>query len=150
MPPLSVMFKTVSTDCNLDCSYCYYRESAEGTRVRRRIERAMLERFVPQYMEYVAESRQASFAWQGGEPSLAGLEFFEWMVALQAAHARPGATISNALQTNGALLDDAWGAFLKRYNFLVGISLDGPEALHDIERRDRGGHGSFRRVIAGI
>jgi uncharacterized protein len=150
MPPLSILFKTVSTDCNLDCSYCYYRESLEGTRVRRRIDRDMLEALMPQYMEYVADLGQASFAWQGGEPTLAGLEFFEWAVELQKKHARRGTVISNALQTNGVLLDDEWAKFLKRNRFLVGISLDGPEDVHDTERKDRGGHGSFRRVMAGL
>lgn len=150
MPPLSVMFKTVSTDCNLDCAYCYYRESLEGTRVRRRIDTRLLEAFIPQYMAYVADSGAASFAWQGGEPTLAGLSFFERVVALQANHARPGTTIANALQTNGLLLDDEWGAFLKRYNFLVGISLDGPEEIHNQQRRARSGRGSFDLVMRGV
>ncbi|TAK20507.1 MAG: anaerobic sulfatase maturase [Chloroflexota bacterium] len=144
------MFKTVSTDCNLDCAYCYYRESLEGTRVRRRIDPRLLETFIPQYMAYVADARAASFAWQGGEPTLAGLPFFERVVALQAHHARPGTTIANALQTNGLLLDDEWGAFLKRYNFLVGISLDGPQPIHDQQRRAKSGRGSFDLVMRGI
>lgn len=144
------MFKTVSTDCNLDCAYCYYRESLEGTRVRRRIEPKLLETFIPQYMAYVADSGVASFAWQGGEPTLAGLPFFDRVVALQARHARPGTTITNALQTNGLLLDDEWGAFLKRYNFLVGISLDGPQPIHDAQRRAKSGRGSFDLVMRGI
>jgi uncharacterized protein len=150
MPPLSIMFKTVSTDCNLDCSYCYYQESLEGTRLRRRIDRRMLETLIPQYMDYVADARHASLAWQGGEPTLAGLDFFRWMVALEAEHARPGTVIDNALQTNATLIDDAWSSFLAEYRFLVGVSLDGPEQIHDAERRDRGGHGSFRRVMSGI
>ena len=150
MPPLSVMFKTVSTDCNLDCAYCYYRESLEGTRVRRRIEPRLLETFIPQYMAYVADAGVASFAWQGGEPTLAGLPFFERVVALQAAHARPGTTISNALQTNGLLLDDAWGAFLKTYGFLVGVSIDGPQPIHDAQRKAKSGSGSFDLVMRGV
>jgi uncharacterized protein len=150
MPPLSVLFKTVSTDCNLDCSYCYYRESLEGTRVRRRMEDPVLAAFMRQYMEYVADVRVASFAWQGGEPTLAGIEFFERVVALEAGSAPAGTTIANALQTNAVLLDDRWGEFLRQYSFLVGVSLDGPEEVHDSLRRDQGGHGSFRRVMAGI
>ncbi len=150
MPALSVMFKTVSTDCNLDCTYCYYRESLEGTRVRRRLDLGLLERFIPIYMAYVADVKVASMSWQGGEPTLAGLSFFERVVALQATHAAPGTLISNALQTNAVLLDDAWGAFLKGYNWLVGVSLDGPEEIHDALRTDRGGQGSFARVMRGI
>src|SRR5438132_12323292 len=141
------MFKTVSSDCHLDCSYCYFRETLYGGRghgsPRQRISEAMLEKFIPEYMEYVADSPVASIAWQGGEPTLAGLPFFERVVALQAAPARPPMTISNALQTNGILLNDDWGAFLRRYNFLVGVSLDGPPEIHDQQRRARSGRGSF-------
>jgi len=144
------MFKTVSTDCNLDCSYCYYRESIEGMRVRRRIEPAMLERFVPAYMDYVADTGSASFAWQGGEPLLAGLDFFRNAVALQLRHAHRGTSISNALQTNATLVTDEWATYFSEHNFLVGVSLDGPKEIHDRERKDRGGHGSFERVMAGL
>ncbi len=150
MPPLSVMFKTVSSHCNLDCGYCYFRESLEGTRPRRQIDRGMLEKFVPEYMSFVADTRGASFGWQGGEPTLAGLDFYRFLVRLQAKHARPGTVISNDLQTNGILINDEWAAFFKQYNFLLGVSLDGPEALHNAVRRDRGGRGSFSRVMAGI
>lgn len=150
VPPLSVMFKTVSTECNLDCSYCYYRESLDGARVRRRTGEDLLSRFIPEYMAYVADSGAASLAWQGGEPTLAGLPFFERVVELEARNAAPGTTISNALQTNGLLIDDRWSSFLANFEFLVGVSLDGPQELHDTERRDRGGRGSFRRVMAGI
>ena len=154
MPQLSVMFKTVSSDCNLDCGYCYYRESLYGGRgsgsPRHRISAAMLERFIPEYMEYVADAHVASFSWQGGEPTLAGLPFFERVVALQAAHARPPMAISNALQTNATLIDDAWAAFLKTYDFLVGVSVDGPREVHDAARRDARGRGSFDRVMAGV
>ena len=150
MPPLSALFKTVSSDCNLDCSYCYYRESLEGTRVRRRLEEPVLRAFMHQYMEYVADVRVANLAWQGGEPTLAGLDFFQRVVKLEEEYARVGTTIGNALQTNAVLLDDRWGEFLRHYNFLVGVSLDGPEEIHDSVRRDRGGHGSFQRVMAGI
>ena len=93
MPPLAVMFKTVSSDCNLDCGYCYYRESLYGGRGGgsggHRVSIHLLERFIPAYMAYVADSGVASFAWQGGEPTLAGPAFFERAVALQARHARP-------------------------------------------------------------
>jgi len=144
------MFKTVSTDCNLDCSYCYYRESLEGTRVRRRIDTAMLERFIPDALEYASDVGTVSFMWQGGEPTLAGLPFFEKVVTIQRAHAGPGMEVRNALQTNAVLLNDDWGAFLKRHGWLVGVSLDGPHEVHDRLRTDRGGGGSFERVMRGI
>ena len=141
MPPLLVMFKTVSTDCNLDCSYCYYRESLEGSRIRRRIDRGMLETFIPHYMDYVSDTGAARFAWQGGEPTLAGLDFFRWVVELQERNARPGTEIHNALQTNGVLIDEQWAEFLAEKGFLVGVSIDGPEEVHDSLRRTAGGTG---------
>jgi uncharacterized protein len=150
MPPLSVMFKTVSSDCNLDCLYCYYRQSLEGERVRRRMDIRLLDGFLPQYMEYVADSHQVNLSWQGGEPTLAGLDFFRQTVELEAKYARPPTVINNAIQTNAVLVDDEWAEFFAAYRFLVGVSLDGPEEIHDAVRKDRGGNGSFRRVIAGI
>lgn len=150
MPPLSVMFKTVSTDCNLDCSYCYYRASLEGARSRRRIEPAVLETFIPQYLRYVADAGVASFAWQGGEPTLAGKAFFRQALDLQARHALPGTIISNAIQTNATLIDQEWAELFAAYRFLVGVSIDGPPEVHDLERKDRGGHGSFRNVMASL
>lgn len=150
MPPLPVMFKTVSTDCNLDCSYCYYRESIEGTRVRRRLDGGMLERFMPQYMDYVKDTKLASLMWQGGEPTLAGLGAFQKLQELEVRHAAPGTYVRNSLQTNGVLLDDAWGEFLARYRWLVGVSLDGPKEIHDQLRRNRGGAGTFDHVMRGI
>jgi uncharacterized protein len=144
------MFKTVSTDCNLDCSYCYYRQSFYGSRVRHRMTEEMLEAFIPQCMEYVSDVGVASFSWQGGEPTLAGLDFFRRAVELQRRSARPGTAIQNALQTNGVLIDDEWSRFLSESRFLVGVSLDGPQSIHDAHRKDRRGQGSFARVMRGI
>jgi len=150
MPPLSVMFKTVSSDCNLDCSYCYYRQSMEGVRAQRRLDAVLLERFMPLYMEYIADTHRANLSWQGGEPTLAGLDFFRLVVELEAKYASPPLVIDNAIQTNAVLLDDRWAEFFAEYRFLVGVSLDGPEDIHDAARKDRGGNGSYRRVMAGI
>lgn len=150
MPPLPVMFKTVSTDCNLDCAYCYYRESLEGTRVRRRIHDGMLERFIPQYMEYVSDVKLANLMWHGGEPTLAGLGFFQKIQELEERHASPRTLINNSLQTNGVLLNDAWGEFFAAHHWLVGVSLDGPRDIHDQLRRNRGGVGTFDQVMRGI
>jgi serine-type anaerobic sulfatase-maturating enzyme len=110
----------------------------------------VLETFIPQYMDYVSDVREASLGWQGGEPTLAGLEFFKRVVILETRYAAPGTVISNDIQTNGVLLDDAWAAFFEEYNFLVGISLDGPGEIHDAHRLDRHGRGSFDRVMSGI
>lgn len=89
----------------------------------------------------------ASFAWQGGEPLLAGKPFFEQVVRLQAAYAPPRTVISNALQTNGTLLDAEWAAFFKQYAFLIGVSLDGPQPIHDKHRVTGSGAGSYQAVM---
>jgi uncharacterized protein len=92
----------------------------------------------------------SSFAWQGGEPTLMGLDFYKQTVELQKQYGSAGQVISNALQTNGTLLDDSWCLFLAEYKFLCGISLDGPKEYHDHYRLDRGGRGTYDRVMAGI
>lgn len=148
-PSIGVMWKTVSGDCNLACDYCYYSSCAgkPGSQIKR-IESNLLEKFIKEYM---ANSHgAASFSWQGGEPLLAGLEFFERVVSLQASLAPPRTMISNALQTNATLLNDKWAAFFQKYQFLLGVSLDGPKEIHDTRRVDAKGHGSFERVMKGI
>ncbi|WHX50114.1 anaerobic sulfatase maturase [Paenibacillus woosongensis] len=146
---ISVMWKTVSEDCNLACDYCYY--STCGGKPGRKINRidpVLLEKFMKEYMERSRGS--ATFAWQGGEPLLAGLGFFEEVVRLQAKHAPRNTMISNSLQTNGTLITEKWASFFKQYNFLVGVSLDGPKEIHDARRVDSRGLGSFDRVMKGI
>lgn len=145
---ISVMWKTVSEDCNLACDYCYYSTCQGKPEGVRHIDEVLLEKFIAEFMGLSRGT--VSFAWQGGEPLLAGLPFFEKVVELQASYAPRGTTISNALQTNGTLITERWAAFLKRYNFLVGVSLDGPAALHDQRRIDASGTGSHDRVIRGI
>ncbi len=110
-----------------------------------------LERFIKQYIEDQPEGTpEVNFGWQGGEPTLMGLKFYQLAVELQEQYSRPGMRVSNSLQTNGVLLDDQWGEFLHEYNFLVGISIDGPEMLHDRYRRDMKDRGSFKSVMAGL
>lgn len=145
---VNVMWKTVSEDCNLACDYCYYSTCGGKPGKIRRIDSALLEKFIKEYMPLTRGV--ASFAWQGGEPLLAGLDFFEQVVALQAKYAPPSTVISNALQTNGTLINDRWAAFFKRYRFLIGVSLDGPKEIHDARRVDASGQGSFDRVMKGI
>lgn len=145
---LSVMWKTVSEDCNLACDYCYYSTCGGKPGKINRIDSALLDTFMKDYMRHT--DGVAAFAWQGGEPLLAGLDFFEEAVALQAKYAPPRTVISNALQTNGTLLTDKWAAFLKTYRFLVGVSLDGPKDIHDARRVDARGQGSYDRVMNGI
>ncbi|NWQ40755.1 anaerobic sulfatase maturase [Bacillus sp. EB106-08-02-XG196] len=146
---ISVMWKTVSEDCNLACDYCYYSTcGGKPGRKIKRIESSILEKFIKEYME--RSEGAASFAWQGGEPLLAGLDFFKEVVTLQSKHAPKNTIISNSLQTNGTLLNDQWAHFFKTYQFLIGVSLDGPKEIHDVRRVTSLGQGSFDRVMRGI
>ena len=144
------MTKPIGSRCNLDCSYCFYLEKeklytdAGGMRMTPEV----LETYVRDYIGAQPGS-SVNFAWQGGEPTLLGVKFFQKAVELQAKYAN-GKTIENAFQTNGVLLDDEWGEFLAKNNFLVGISIDGPAPLHDAYRVDKGGKATFERVMAGL
>ena len=144
------MAKPSGSKCNLDCKYCFYLEK-EGLYPRgsHRMTDEALETFVKAQIHAQPDGAEVLFAWQGGEPTLMGVEFFEKAVALQKQHAG-GRRIANAFQTNGVLLDDAWGAFLKRENFLVGLSIDGPRELHDLYRVDKGGRPTFDKVMSGL
>jgi len=149
-PAFHIMIKPRGPVCNLDCAYCYYlsKESLyPGSHFRMRDE--VLESFTRQYIES-QRVPEVTFGWQGGEPLLMGLDFFRRAVELQARYRRSGLRIVNTLQTNGTLLDNEWGQFFHKNNFLVGLSLDGPEAMHDAYRRDKGGSPTFDRVMKGL
>ena len=145
-----VMAKPSGAICNLDCRYCFYldKESLFDRGAGFRMSDEVLTACVQQQIA-AQRGPEVLFAWQGGEPTLMGVDFFERAVALQRCHAA-GRTVQNAFQTNGILLDDAWGEFLKRENFLVGLSLDGPQPLHDLYRVDKGGKPTFDRVMRGL
>jgi uncharacterized protein len=148
--PFHLMVKPGGAICNLDCDYCYFLSKEmlyPGSRFVMAHE--VLESYIRQYIE-AQPVLEVTFAWQGGEPTRLGLEFFEHAVALQRKHARPGMRIVNTLQTNGTLLDDAWCAFFREHDFLIGLSIDGPRALHDAYRVDKGGKGTFDRVMQGL
>jgi uncharacterized protein len=144
------MVKPVGAACNLGCKYCFYLKKAAlypGGSHRMSLE--VLETFTRQYI--AAEGvPEVTFGWQGGEPLLAGLPFYQQALALQKKHARLGMKISNTIQTNGTLLDDSWSKFLHDNNFLVGISIDGPPALHDAFRVDKAGRPTFKQVRKGL
>ena len=108
----------------------------------------MLESYIRQFIQ-AQPAQHVSFAWQGGEPTLLGIPFFERAIELQKKYAG-GKTIDNAFQTNGTLLDDKWGEFLARNSFLIGVSIDGPEHLHDAYRVDKGGKPTHARVLRGL
>lgn len=149
-PAFHVMLKPRGAICNLDCSYCYYLSKEllyPGSRFRMASD--LLEEYTRQYIE-AQRVPEVIFAWQGGEPTLMGLEFFHLALEFQEKYRRPGMRISNTLQTNGTMLDDEWCRFFHEQNFLIGISLDGPRALHDAYRVDKGGKPTFDRVMAGL
>ena len=150
MPPFSLLIKPASSDCNLRCRYCFYLDARarRSDAPSRRMNEVTLERMIAGYM--ATPQPVYAFGWQGGEPTLMGLDFFRQVVARQAAHARPGTKVANSLQTNGTLLNDEFAAFLAEYRFLVGVSLDGPAAMHDAERQTAGGTGSHALALAGI
>jgi len=148
--PFSVMIKPRGALCNLDCAYCYYLDkqslypASDG-----RMPDEVLEAFTRQYLAAHA-GQEVVLTWQGGEPLLAGLDFFERALAQQQRYCPPGTRLANALQTNATLLDDAWARFFARHGFLVGVSLDGPPPLHDAYRVDKAGRPTFERVLAGL
>ena len=145
-----IMLKPRGAICNLDCSYCYFLSKEllyPGSRFR--MANDLLEDYTRQYIgaQCVPE---VTFAWQGGEPTLMGLDFFRLAVSLQEKYRRPGMHIQNTLQTNATLLDEEWCQFFHEHNFLIGVSLDGPRELHDAYRVDKGGKPTFEKVLHGI
>ena len=147
----SLLIKPASAVCNVDCSYCFYLDrDADPYKALpgRRMTLGTLERLVDTYLFYSYPN--STFSFQGGEPTLAGLPFFEKLVEFQKRYGRGGQAVSNSIQTNGLLIDDAWCRFLKEYCWLVGISMDGPEEMHDQYRIDRQGRGTWRAVMHSI
>jgi uncharacterized protein len=149
-PAFHVMLKPRGAICNLNCEYCYYLSKEKlypGSGFRMTGE--LLEEFTRQYIE-AQSAPEVTFGWQGGEPTLMGLDFFRRAVKFQEKYRRAGMRLRNTLQTNGTLLDDEWCRFFREHDFLIGLSLDGPRELHDAYRLDRGGHPTFDRVMAGL
>ncbi len=146
MPPVTMLIKPASGSCNLRCGYCFYHDEAS------RRETACFGLMSPETLENVVRKAMGeaqglcAFTFQGGEPTLAGLEFFRTYIALTKKYARPGLRVSHAIQTNGTLIDEAWARFFAENRFLVGLSIDGPGPLHDRYRTGPGGTGSFERV----
>lgn len=147
MPPVNVLIKPASSACNMSCSYCFYRDvshhrehSFEGM-----LTIPQMEQVITAAMEFAEGS--CTFAFQGGEPPLAGLDFFRKVVLLQKRLCKPDVRIFNAIQTNGLCIDEEWAKFLSENHFLVGLSLDGPPDLHDRNRTDRQGRGTAERVL---
>jgi len=144
------MAKPIGPICNLDCTYCYYLEKEKlfpkGQDFKMKPD--VLEAYIRQYI-LSQNTLEVTFAWQGGEPTLLGLEYFKKIIELQKKHSG-GRKINNTLQTNGTLLNDDWCLFFKEHAFLIGISIDGPRRLHDTYRLDKGQKPTFDRVMAGV
>ncbi len=142
-----IMAKPTGSACNLHCDYCFFLKKESlypGSSFRMSDE--VHEAYIRQLLE-AHRVPQVTVAWQGGEPTLMGLDFFSRSVELQKKYARPGTRIENTFQTNGILLNEAWCRFFHENNFLVGLSMDGPDGLHDFYRKDKGGHPTFDRVV---
>jgi uncharacterized protein len=147
----SLLIKPASALCNLDCQYCFYLDRAadpyEANRTRI-MTAETLARLVEGYLAY--SFPHSAFAFQGGEPSLAGLDFFRSLIEFQKRYGRRGQVVSNSIQTNGILLTPEWCRLFRAYQFLVGISLDGPEEVHDAYRVNKAGHGTWKAVIDAV
>ncbi len=144
------LIKPTGARCNLDCAYCFYLSKEE---LYPNSNFQMSQETLDQYIRQLLESHpgpQVPIAWQGGEPTLMGLDFFRHAVRIADRHKQPGQEIQHSIQTNGVLLNDEWSAFFHENNFLVGISIDGPAKLHDAYRKDKGGQSSHARVINGL
>jgi uncharacterized protein len=148
--PFHVMTKPIGPICNLDCTYCFYleKEKLYPDERRWRMSDEVLEAYIAQYIAS-QDVPEVSFAWQGGEPTLLGVGFFRKVVELQRRYA-DGKTITNALQTNGTLLDDEWAEFFAENRFLIGLSIDGPRELHDAYRVDKRQQPTFDLVVRGL
>lgn len=148
--PLYVLAKPVGASCNLRCKYCYYLEKSHLYRnaPARIMSDELLERFVQEYIQAQTMS-QVLFTWHGGEPLMRPLSFYKKAVALQERYAF-GRQIDNTIQTNGTLLTDEWCEFFKEHNWLVGISIDGPQEFHDEYRRTASDKPSWQKVMRGI
>ena len=148
-PAFSTMVKPIGSACNLDCNYCYYRDKAEIYSNRMPLmSEQLLEEYIKQYLQGVSQER-VTFCWHGGEPLMAGLPFYRKAMELQRKYCGDK-EIENTLQTNGILFNEEWCEFFRENNFLIGISLDGPQDIHDAFRRDCGGAPTFARVMQAV
>ena len=150
-PAFHLLAKPTGAVCNLDCSYCFFLSKEmlyPGSRFRMADE--LLETYIRQLVEAHAGVPEVTIAWQGGEPTLMGVEFFRRSVELADRHLRPGQRAVYTIQTNGTMIDEEWATFFREHGVLVGISIDGPRALHDAYRVNKGGKGSFAEVMRGL
>jgi len=149
-PGFHLLSKPSGSTCNIDCTYCFFlSKEALYPNEKSRMSDATLEEYIRQLLES-HRVPDVTVAWQGGEPTLMKLDFFRHSVELVEKYRRPGQVINHTFQTNGLLLNDEWCEFFKKNNFLVGLSVDGPREIHDTYRVDRGGQGTFDKVMKGL
>lgn len=151
MPALSLLIKPASGNCNMRCRYCFYADELDNREIRSygKMSLDTMHTIVDKAMEY--GDYECTIAFQGGEPTLAGLDFYRDLVAYVTAHENPKKLkIHYALQTNGYLINEEWAEFLGKNHFLVGVSLDGLKEIHDRYRLDAAGKGTYQRVISAI
>jgi uncharacterized protein len=150
-PAFHLLAKPTGAVCNLDCAYCFFLSKEmlyPGSRFR--MAEDLLEIYLRQLIEAHARVSEVTIAWQGGEPTLMGLDFFQLAVETADRHLQPGQRAEHTIQTNGTLIDSDWAAFFSEHDFLVGLSIDGPREIHDTYRVNKGGKGSFDEVMRGL
>ncbi|PMG34411.1 anaerobic sulfatase maturase [Vibrio splendidus] len=150
---MNIMTKPIGSACNIDCTYCYYLSKEELLGHERGCQTQMTEEMLDTYIKTYIEQHnfpEIVFHWQGGEPTLLGVNFFRDVVRLQKKYRPKGVKIENNLQTNGTLLNDEWGKFLSKNHFMVGLSIDGPEMIHNAYRTNRSGRGTFKQTMKGV
>ena len=153
--PFSIIVKPIGPLCNLNCDYCYYVDKDKNySYIDKKdfiISDEILEMFIKDYISIQSKiTKNIEFIWQGGEPTLLGVDFFKKVVSLQKKYNYKNYNIHNSIQTNGTLIDDKMALFFKANNFLVGISIDGPKDLHNKYRYDKSSNGSFDKTLKGL
>lgn len=149
-PSFHLLAKPTGAICNLDCEYCFFLTKEQlypGSKFRMTDD--LQETYIQQLLA-AHQTPEVTIAWQGGEPTLMGLAFFQRSIELVEKHKKPGQQVSHTIQTNGTKLDDDWAKFFKQNHFLVGLSVDGPQPLHDTYRVDKRGRGTFDQVMQGL
>ena len=150
-PAFHLLAKPTGAQCNLDCDYCFFlSKEMLYPDSRFRMSESTLEQYLRQLIEAHSRAPEVTIAWQGGEPTLMGLDFFRRSVEIANRYLKPGQRALHTIQTNATRLDAEWGEFFKENEFLVGVSIDGPREIHDTYRVTRGGSGSFDQVIRGL
>jgi uncharacterized protein len=150
-PAFHLLAKPTGAQCNLDCDYCFFlSKEMLYPDSRFRMSDEQLDAYLRQLIEAHARVPEVTIAWQGGEPTLMGLDFFRRSVEIAANYLKPGQRAVHTIQTNGTLIDAKWAEFFKANDYLVGISIDGPREIHDAYRVTKGGRGSFEKVMRGL